>query len=77
MLDKHKDSNAFVRAGTLAWTQGQVQLRHLGIDSAEASLFQRLAGHVLYANAAMRPAGATITPRRGRTGGAVGSRHFG
>ncbi len=59
-LDKHQDGNAFVRAGTLAWTQGQVQLRHLGIDAAEASLFQRLAGHVLYANAAMRPAGATI-----------------
>ncbi len=59
-LDKHQDSNAFVRAGTLAWTQGQVQLRHLGIDAAEASLFQRLAGHVLYANAAMRPSGATI-----------------
>ncbi len=60
LLDKHRDSNAFVRAGTLAWTQGQVQLRHLGIDAAEASLFQRLAGHLLYANAAMRPLGATI-----------------
>jgi len=66
LLDKHQDSNAFVRAGTLAWTQGQVQLRHLGIDAAEASLFQRLAGHVLYANAAMRPAGAAIV--RGAAG---------
>jgi len=60
LLDKHQETNAFVRAGTLAWTQGQVQLRHLGIDAAEASLFQRLAGHLLYANAAMRPASATI-----------------
>ncbi len=60
LLDKHRDSNAFVRAGTLAWTQRQVQLRHLGIEAAEATLFQRLAGYVLYANAAMRPAGATI-----------------
>ncbi len=66
LLDKHRDSNAFVRAGTLAWTQGQVQLRHLGIDAAEASLFQRLAGHVLYANAAMRPAGVSIA--RGAAG---------
>jgi len=60
LMDKHQESNAFVRAGTLAWTQGQVQLRHLGIDAAEASLFQRLAGHLLYANAAMRPSSATI-----------------
>ena len=65
-LDKHSDTNAFVRAGTLAWTQGQVQLRHLGIDAAEASLFQRLAGYVLYANAALRPVGATIS--RGAAG---------
>jgi cyclic beta-1,2-glucan synthetase len=65
-LDKHQDSSAFVRAGTLAWTQGQVQLRHLGIDAAEASLFQRLAGHALYASAAMRPASATIS--RGAAG---------
>ena len=39
LLDKHQDSNAFVRAGTLAWTQAQVQLRHLGIDAAEAAYF--------------------------------------
>ena len=29
---------------TLAWTQAQVQLRHLGIDAEEAADFQRLAG---------------------------------
>ena len=69
LLDKHLDGNAFGRAGTLAWTQGQVQLRHLGIDAAEASLFQRLASHLLYANAAMRPAAATI--RRGAAGPAA------
>ena len=63
LLDKHHDTNAFVRASTLAWTQAQVQLRHLGITSAEASLFQRLAGHVLYADASLRPSSAAI--RRG------------
>ena len=61
LLDKHQERNAYVRAGTLAWTQGQVQLRHFGIDAAEANLFQRLAGHVLYANAALRPSSATIS----------------
>jgi len=55
LLDKHHEANSFVRATTLAWTQAQVELRHLGIDSAEAALFQRLAGHLLYADASMRP----------------------
>jgi cyclic beta-1,2-glucan glucanotransferase len=69
LLDKHQDANAFVRASTLAWTQAQVQLRHLGIASSEASLFQRLAGHVLFADAAMRPSSAAI--RRGSCGPAA------
>ncbi|MEA2782803.1 MAG: cyclic beta,2-glucan synthetase [Rhodospirillaceae bacterium] len=55
LADKHHDANAFERATTLAWTQAQVQLRHLGVDPDEANLFQRLAGHVLYANPSMRP----------------------
>ncbi|MGA3156756.1 MAG: glucoamylase family protein, partial [Steroidobacteraceae bacterium] len=60
LLDKHHDANAFVRAATLAWTQAQVQLRHLGIDAAEAGLFQRLASHVLLANPSMRSSSETI-----------------
>ncbi len=66
LLDKYQQSNGFVRASTLAWTQAQVQLRHLGIEAAEANLFQRLAGHVLYASAALRPSSATI--ERGAAG---------
>jgi len=60
LIDKHHDANAFVRASTLAWTQAQVQLRHLGITAAEASLFQRLAGHVLFADASLRPSSDAI-----------------
>jgi cyclic beta-1,2-glucan synthetase len=60
LLDKHHDANAYVRAATLAWTQAQVQLRHLGIEAAEAGLFQRLASHVLLANPAMRASSETI-----------------
>jgi cyclic beta-1,2-glucan synthetase len=60
LLDKHHEPNSFTRAATLAWTQAQVQLRHLGIDSAEAGLFQRLAGHLLYADASMRSPPNTI-----------------
>ena len=66
LVDKHHDGNAYVRAATLAWTQAQVQLRHLGIDAEEAGLFQRLAGPVLYANASLRPSSDTI--RRGAGG---------
>ena len=60
LFDKHHDANAFVRAATLAWTQAQVQLRHLGVTAAEANLFQRLAGFVLYADASMRPSSDAI-----------------
>ena len=73
LFDKHHEANAFVRAATLAWTQAQVQLRHIGIDAAEASLFQRLAGHVLYADASMRPSVGHDPPRQRRAGGAVGT----
>ncbi len=59
-FDKHHDANAMVRAATLAWTQAQVQLRHLGIAADEANLFQRLAGLVLYANASLRPPSGNI-----------------
>ena len=60
LFDKHQDANAYVRAATLSWTQAQVQLRHLGVTAEEANLFQRIAGHVLYADASMRPSSATI-----------------
>ncbi len=66
LLDKHRDSNAHMRAATLAWTQAQVQLRHLGLDASQANLFQQLAGHVLFADGAARPSIDTI--RRGAGG---------
>ncbi len=62
-VDKHRDTTAFGRAATRAWTQAQVQLHHLGIEPWEAALFQRLAGHLLYAAPTLRPSSDTI--RRG------------
>ena len=59
-IDKHHDSAAYERATTLAWTQAQVQLHHLGVKPGEAGLFQRLASHVIYASPAMRPSSDTI-----------------
>ncbi len=60
LFDKHRDANAFSRAATLAWTQAQVQLHHLGITAEEAHLFQCVAGHVLFADASLRPSSAAI-----------------
>jgi cyclic beta-1,2-glucan synthetase len=69
LVDKHHDAHAFERAATLAWTQAQVQLGHLSVDAEEASLFQRLAGHVLYADRSTRPSSDAI--RRGGGGPAA------
>ncbi len=76
LVDKHHDPNAYVRAATLAWTQAQVQLRHLGIDAEEAGLFQRLASPVLYANASLRPVIRDHPPRRRHRADAVDARRL-
>ncbi len=60
VVDKTNDISAFDRAVTLAWTQAQVQLHHLGIDRDEASEFQRLAGHLIYAGPSLRPSSEVI-----------------
>lgn len=60
LVDKHRDTTAFERASTLAWTQAQVQLRHIGIDSGEAGNFQRLAGHLIFAAPTLRPSSDSI-----------------
>lgn len=67
-VDRHRDVSAFERAAMMAWTQAQVQLHHLGITATEADLFQRLAGHLLFAGPTLRPPSDRI-----RAGSAVQS----
>ncbi|OWT66430.1 GH36-type glycosyl hydrolase domain-containing protein [Candidimonas nitroreducens] len=55
LADKYHDPASFERISTLAWTEGQVRLHHLGIDADEAHLFQLLANRVLYMDASLRP----------------------
>ncbi len=55
LADKYRESATFERAATLAWTQAQVQLHHLGIEADEAHLFQRLANRILYSDPSLRP----------------------
>ena len=54
-VDKHRDAAAYERATTLAWTQAQVQLHHLGVKDSEAGLYQSLASHLIFAGRALRP----------------------
>src|SRR5207245_7682992 len=53
--DKSRDPATFERVVTLARTQAQVQLRHLGIERDEGHLFQRLGNRILYADLSLRP----------------------
>ncbi len=55
LADKYRDPATFDRTVTLAWTQAQVQLHHLGVDSDEAHLFQDLASRILYSDPTLRP----------------------
>jgi len=57
LAEKHLDAAALERAMTLAWTQAQMQLHHIGITAGDAHLYQRLANHVLYSDSTLRPPG--------------------
>jgi cyclic beta-1,2-glucan glucanotransferase len=60
MADKYRDPATFERIVTLAWTQAQVQLHHLGITPEEAHLFQRIASRILYADPRLRAPAAIL-----------------
>ncbi len=55
LIDQHRQPSAFDRAQMLAWTQAQIQLRHIGIEMEDANNFQELASHVLYPSLSFRP----------------------
>ncbi|MEY3306676.1 MAG: hypothetical protein RLZZ413_714, partial [Pseudomonadota bacterium] len=69
LVDRHRDPSAFDRAETLAWTQAQVQLRHLGISRATALEFQQLSGGLLRGDAQLRAAPSRITAGLGPQSG--------
>ena len=54
LVDRYRQPTAYDRATMLAWTQAQIQLRHLAISSDQANLYQSLSSHLIYANAALR-----------------------
>jgi cyclic beta-1,2-glucan synthetase len=60
LADKYRGATIFERSLTLAWTQAQIQLHHLGIGVEEAHLFQQLANGVLYVDASLRPSSESL-----------------
>ena len=75
-VDKHRDAAAYERATTLAWTQAQVQLHHLGVNPGEAGLFQRLASHVIFAGPDLRPSSDVIRQGSGPQSGLWSQGHL-
>ena len=69
LVEKYQDRHLADRVFDLAWTHGQVMLHQFNASEADAQLYERLAGSILYANAALRAdPGVLIKNRRGQSG---------
>ena len=69
LAEKYHDRRLAARAFDLAWVHSQVSLRQLNATEADAQLYGRLAGSILYAHSALRaPASDIIRNRRGQSG---------
>jgi cellobiose phosphorylase len=66
LIEKYRDRHAGERVFDLSWTHSQVVLRQLGITEADSQLYERMAGHILYANPSLRAPRSVI--RRNRAG---------
>jgi len=60
LLDKYCDRHFVERAFEMAWFQSQEVLRHLNATEADAQVYGRLAGAVIYGNALRRAAPSVI-----------------
>ena len=69
LVGKYQDRRLADRVFDLAWTHSQVALRQINVTEADAQLYGRLAGRVIYANNSLRAEpGAMINNRRGQSG---------
>ncbi len=60
LLDKYHDRHFVERAFEMAWFQSQEVLRHLNATEADAQVYGRLAGAVIYSNSLRRAAPSVI-----------------
>ncbi|MHB9155981.1 MAG: GH36-type glycosyl hydrolase domain-containing protein, partial [Endomicrobiales bacterium] len=65
LMEKYRDRNLADRVFDLAWTHGQVALQQINATEADAQLYGRLAGAIVYANPAWR-ANASVLRRNFR-----------
>ena len=68
LIDKYSDTAAFERTLTLAWTQAQVRLHHLGIEPEHAHIFQQLAGSLIYSDPVLANSSRKPAPSLGQAG---------
>ncbi|MFA7281453.1 MAG: glucoamylase family protein, partial [Sterolibacterium sp.] len=69
LIHKYQDRPLADRVFELAWTHSQVVLRQLNASEADAQIYARLAGVVIYANDALRADPAVLVKnRRGQSG---------
>jgi cellobiose phosphorylase len=69
LIEKYQDGRMADRVLDLAWTHSRVVLRQLGATEADAQLYGRLAGAVLYADPRRRAPRSLISRnRRGQSG---------
>jgi cyclic beta-1,2-glucan synthetase len=64
LADRYRQPAAAVRAFELAWAHAPVELKHLNITAADALLFQRLVGHLIFASPAFRAPPAVLKANR-------------
>lgn len=64
LVEKYHDRHLAERIFGLSWTHSQVLLHQLDITEAEAQLYGKLAGSIIYANGARRAESAIIASNR-------------
>ena len=69
LVEKYQDRRLADRVFDLAWTHSQVLLRQINATEADAQLYCRIAGLIVYANASLRAdQSVLIKNRRGQSG---------
>ncbi len=69
LVDRYQDRSAADRVLDLAWTHAGVTLRQINASDADAELYRRLAGPVVYAQPLLRAAAPLLRQnRRGQSG---------
>lgn len=69
LIAKYQDRHLTDRVLDLAWTHSSVALRQINANEADALLYRRLAGSIIYPNISMRASSAILKQnRRGQSG---------